>query len=180
MKKYLNTTAVILLLLTTIIFSGCGKKENKNVSVDTKQQVEENGKYLYLVAKDNSKENEKMLPDMVMCNNKLDKIKIEDDISPKEALQKLFDYRDNDKFINPLQKFTNLKIEDVVVKNDFAIVKLSKGLTVDKFVCNTQDISNQIKKTLTQFDDIAGVDIFVGDEEFGSYIDNLRMKNDKK
>jgi hypothetical protein len=65
-----------------------------------------------------------------------------------------------------------LKIENLLIQNNFAIVTLSGNVKInDK--CEEMNLYNQIRNTLTQFDEIDGVDIFVGEQELGEYLSSM-------
>jgi len=187
MTKYINKLLIFLLGLFFISsLVGCSKNNNTTTEHNkgktnnniTKKENKD-AKYIYVVSAKKDKPDNLNLDDMEMmmnCEGRLVKVEVDKNITPEKALEYLFNYKDNDKFLNPLQHLQNLKVKDIIIKNNFAIVKLAEGLNIKKTICDRQTIGDQIRKTLTQFDNIAGVDIFVGDKEFNSYFDELRFK----
>lgn len=166
---------ILLLLLVFIIvsgLSGCGKNSTK----DTTAKEDKNTTSIYLVSMPKTESDEPRDIFMNDCNNdEFVEVKIDKKLSPQEALETLFKYKTSDgrdDLYNAFNVSDNLKIEKMLVQNDFAIVTLSKDL-VAKNMCDESRIRAQITKTLLQFENIDGVDIFVGDDELSSYISTI-------
>jgi len=155
-----------------IIFNGCGSKDDSNAKISENSQ---SGTLIYLVE---SKETDFDGVDSlnVDCDDKIVGVDTNEELSPKGALEKLLSFQGQKKGLkNVLKTSDNLKIEKLVIQNNFAILTLSKDLNAGG-MCDESQIRAQITQTLTQFDEIDGVDIFVGDEELSSY---LMKKSDK-
>ena len=107
------------------------------------------------------------------CSGEIIAVQIDKKLSPQQTLEELFAYPDNTEkgLYNILNKVKNIKIAKLDIKNNFAIVTLS-GDFPSGDVCIGQQMHDQIDKTLSQFDNIAGVDVFVGDEEISGYLSN--------
>lgn len=178
--KRIGTILIVIFCIS--VFSGCNNKdrEQQNVSInkndiETKQRDKEQGTLIYLSVMNNRKKD--LTYDSENCSGEVVKIVLDEKLSPKETLGRLFTYVDNgkddDKF-NVFSTSKNLKIEDLIIKNDFATLKLSDSVVFDNLVCDGQRIRTQIEKTLLQFSDIGGVDIFIGDKELGSYLNDIK------
>ncbi|MEA3323449.1 MAG: GerMN domain-containing protein [Patescibacteria group bacterium] len=150
--------------------SGCG--DDKNPNDDTIADVEQGGTSIYLVAIDGTSLDDSLDVPTIGCDDKLVAVQIDKKLSPQEALETLFaydEYDEEDGLYNIFSLSPNLQIEKMVIANDFAIVTLTEDL-VTGGMCDDPRVSAQIRKTLMQFDEIDGVDIFVGDEEVNSYL----------
>lgn len=112
------------------------------------------------------------------CDGEITPLKIDGKLSPKEALEKLFNYKaDTGKgFYNAFSTVKNIKVEKLVIKNDFAIVTLAGDFQKGDG-CLGRLMHDQIVKTLSQFDNIAGADVFVGEEEITGYVEKLNREN---
>ena len=164
--------------------SGCvdDKDANKEDIVDKKQK----GTSIYLVALDGTPLNDSLDVSPVGCDDKMVAVQIDQKLSPQEALEALFtytNYKKEDGLYNVFDLSPNLQIEKMIVANDFAIVTLSEDL-ITGGMCDDTRVTAQIRKTLMQFDEIDGVDIFIGDEEVTSYLsekddyDNMEFSNE--
>jgi len=182
----------ILLLLCLLIIagslSGCGSKdekksENKNNQTVNNDVVQLEGTLIYLVDLSNIDTNNQADLPMHYCGNSLVGVRLNEKLTPREALERLFNYKDeqqDDKFFNPFSLAKNLKIKDLVIKNDFAILTLTEGLSLEEeYICSGNQLHDQIEKTLVQFDNIAGVDVFVGDQELSSYLMSIKKEGFK-
>ena len=181
-----NIVIVLMLIITISFLTGCNKdKKITQNNQENQEQKEEmtvedpNNSFIYLVtvndktrdditklSKENSEQEEETLN--LNCIDNLKKISLNKKLSPQETLKELFSYTDYNKqeIFNSFSNIENIKIEELILKNDFAILKLAKN---NKFK-NNNCIEYQIKKTLKQFDDIAGVDIYAGDVSLHEYI----------
>lgn len=176
MKTTKHLINIVTIALVFLIITGCNKEEQNQ---DTTS--------IYLTALDDTIQ-QKPMPDMPSendtnidlpmnnqmshCSNDVVEIKIQKKLSPKEVLEELFNYQQYDKQNKAYNVFglsNNLKIENLLIKNDFAILTLSGDIKIND-TCEEVNIYNQIRKTLTQFDEIEGADIFVGDRELSEYL----------
>jgi PBP1b-binding outer membrane lipoprotein LpoB len=196
MKKTLFLMAVLLLIV--VFFGGCTNNSSQNFSAKQKQSVteeknKENTTALYLVKIDRIKDEKRELenkqdgrempisefvesslenlPTIDICNGKVAEVRVDGKLSPKEALEKLLAYKNNSQqeFYNAFNKSKDVRIDKLMIKNNFATVVLSGDIQADEF-CYGQLMHDQIYKTLTQFDNIDGADVFVGDKEISEYI----------
>jgi len=159
--------SVLLGICVVIGLSGCG---NDQKTSKDETEAEKNGTSIYLVAMDEGALDDGTEVENIGCDDALVEVKINKKLSPQEALEALFDYTTaEDGLYNVFSMSPNLQIEKMIVANDFAIVTLSKDL-VTGGMCDGPRVPAQIRKTLMQFDEIDGVDIFVGDEEVSSYL----------
>ncbi len=164
----------IVLMMCSIIcvsgLSGCdNNKDSNNNDIAVGVQDETS---IYLVAMDGTKFNDSLNTSNIGCDDKLVEVKIDKKLSPQEALEELFayeEYNEEEGLYNVFGLSDNLKVEKMVVANDFAIVTLSEDLFVGG-MCDDPRVYAQITETLIQFDEIDGVDIFIGDEELSSYL----------
>jgi hypothetical protein len=163
---------------------GCGtNKQNDNTNKQNNQNNQQNNNetLIYLAVLKNENNVDNTMSDNLNCDNKDEVIavKIADKkLSPQETLEKLFIYKPTESqkgMYNVFEKSKNLKIEKLVLANDFAVLTLSKDLSLQS-MCDEQRVRAQITKTLLQFDSIKGVDIFVGDEELSSYFSKINEK----
>jgi len=174
-------------------------KTTQNQTVKQARKINENQTGLYLVKIDNQLEGrvksdtkkapqDTTLPESLkvgdidfsdICSGKIVEIGVDGRLSPREALEKLFTYPNNIKegVYNAFSRGKNVKIDKLIIKNNFAAVTLSGDFQVDDGMCAGRLIHDQIEKTLSQFDDIAGVDIFVGDKEISEYLSTLEENN---
>jgi len=171
MKKILLATVALIALGG---LSGCSKDSNDNVASE-KQNQNKQGTSIYLVEMDGTNSDDSLGVPNIGCDDKLVEVKIDKKLSPQEALEELFaydKYNEEDGLYNAFGLSDNLKIEKMVVANDFAIVTLSEDLIVSG-MCDEPRVYAQIIETLTQFDEIDGVDIFIGDKELSSYLSDV-------
>jgi hypothetical protein len=177
-----------------IFLSACGenksnKKKMENEKNNVSQNIDNDNKnktMLYLVKIDREKKeqndglelnNAEIFP-MDICSGKITEVGIDGKLSPQEVLEKLFSYKNDFQqgIYNTFSESKNIKIDKLVIKNNFATVILSGEIKADK-MCGGQLMHDQIVKTLSQFDNIAGADIFVGDKEISEYITTMENKN---
>ena len=167
--------------------SGCGKNNDDKKDSGSKEEVSDvvkkkEGTSIYLIAL-----NEFDLADrdglgntpINNCGNELVEVNLGKELSPQETLKQLLSYEKYDKEKGTFNAFAvsnNLKIENILIKNDFAIVTLSEGLAPGE-PCSDMQLYAQIRKTLLQFDEIKGADVFVGKEELSSYLMKLRDRD---
>jgi len=204
MKKK-NVLTGILLLLLVVFLGGCNNKDTSkntpgenNQSISTKEN-KENSTALYLVKIDKPevgaektedkqdrsasqiseliKSHNKDMRPIDICGGKITEVRVDGKLSPQEALEKLFSYEDNSQHgtYNAFSKSKNIKVDKLVIKNNFAIVTLSGEIKADE-MCGGRLMHDQIVKTLSQFDDIAGADVFVGDMEISTYFSRAKSK----
>ncbi len=184
MKKIIT---VICLIIFIGSLSGCGKDDSNKEGSGGKEEVgmvtkKKEGTSIYLIAlSDVDLVDENGLSDMPVnnCGNKLVEVNLGKKFSPREALNQLLSYEKYDREKGAFNAFAvsnNLKVENLLIKNDFAIVTLSEGLEPGE-PCSDMQLYSQLRKTLLQFDEIKGVDIFVGKEELSNYLMKLREKN---
>ena len=178
----MNKKIFILLsiFLTTAFLAGCSKKNETQIQTKTPQTDDRMGLFVVKVddkiaPTDTSIANTEgtQLP-MNICIGNIVENKIDEKLTPQEALEKLFTYKPNssDGLYNVFNKFKDIKIKDLVIKNNFAIVRLSGDFTGAQ-ECDGQLAHDQIVKTLSQFDNIAGADVFIEDEEITGYFATL-------
>jgi hypothetical protein len=191
MKKYILLSLLVVLV---IFLSACGenksnKKKMENEKNNVSQNIDNDNKnktMLYLVKIDREKKeqndglelnNAEIFP-MDICSGKITEVGIDGKLSPQEVLEKLFSYKNDFQqgIYNTFSESKNIKIDKLVIKNNFATVILSGEIKADK-MCGGQLMHDQIVKTLSQFDNIAGADIFVGDKEISEYITTMENKN---
>jgi len=174
------------LIMSVSILGACGNKDNQG---DKKQNIEqttaktnnnqntqpnENQTAIYLVKLDKQKtdfsEDNATLP-FGICSGQLTPVIINEKLSPQKALETLLNYpNDTSKGIyNAFSESQNIKIDKLLIKNNFAIVTLSGDIKAGE-PCLGQLMHDQITKTLSQFDNIAGADVFVGDKEINTYL----------
>ena len=197
MKKI---SIIAILLISVVFLSACNKnteKSNKakNQKTVQKQQNNENQTEIYLVKiKQPEVENDNQLKEpklediqtspninsinpggIDICSGEITAVKVDGKLSPKEALEKIFTYPNNPAqgIYNAFSKSKNIKIDKLDIKNNFAIVTLSGDFQSDNYSCSGRLMHDQIVKTLSQFDNIAGADIFVGQEEITGYLEKL-------
>jgi hypothetical protein len=183
MKKIIVVVCAFIFVSSLM---GCEKKEDVNKDKggeDINKEIVEkkSGTSIYLVKLNEAELNMKLhnenIP-MSNCGNELVEINLEKTLSPQEALEQLFTYKEYDKekgIFNVFAVADNLKLKNLLIKNDFAIVTLAEGLNLPE-QCNDMQVYAQIRKTLSQFDEIAGVDILVGEEELRGYLSAERDK----
>jgi len=180
MKKII----MVLFIVLTVVSLGACKSDNKQDKAkdkNTASKVAEQKNYtvIYLAKMEKPVDGD-VAPPTADCDKNLVEIKLDGKLSPRQTLEKLLSYKvsdENQGVFNAFASAKNLKIEDMLVKNNFVIVKLSGELKVED-MCSERQIYNQIKKTLVQFDDIAGADIFMNGQEFSQYLATLREQND--
>jgi hypothetical protein len=186
MKKTLVLVATIVIVSG---LSGCGNDDSSKSKGDDTSNGQENGiskessensndTKIYLTTIDETEVNDSSSISLVGCDSKLTEIVINEKLSPQKTLETMLNYKEYSKekgAYNIFEEFSSLKIEEMIVANDFAIVRLSKDL-VAKGMCDSSRIRAQITKTLTQFDNIAGVDIYVGDQELSSYFSEKEIE----
>ena len=172
-------------------------KTTQNQTVKQARKINENQTGLYLVKIDNQLEgqvksdaekapqnsaisqdpNNDSAEFLNICSGKMVEIGVDGKLSPREALEKLFTYPNNIKegIYNAFSRVKNVKIDKLIIKNNFAIVTLSGDFQVDDGMCAGRLMHDQIEKTLSQFDDIAGADVFVGNKEISEYLSTLKQ-----
>ncbi len=181
MKKI---TIVMCLIIFASGLSGCGKDNNDEKNSGNKEEVsnvvkKKEGTSIYLVALnevDSASENDSSNAPINNCGNEFVEVNLGKKLSPQETLRQLLAYEKYDEekgTFNAFAMSNNLKVENILIKNDFAIVTLSEGLEPGE-ACSDMQLYTQIRKTLLQFDEIKGVDVFVGKEELSSYLMKLR------
>ncbi len=167
---------IVLIICGVVLvggLSGCGNNkdsDNNDIAVDAQDETS-----IYLVAMDGTEFNDSLNTSNIGCDDKLVEVKIDKKLSPQEALEELFayeEYNEEEGLYNVFGLSDNLKIEKMVVANDFAIVTLSEDLFTGG-MCDDPRVRAQISETLMQFEEIDGVDIFVGEEELGSYLSEI-------
>ncbi len=165
--------SIIMSICTIMIISGLsGCTGNKDTGDDVATDEKKNGTSIYLVAMDGTSLGDSLDAPTIGCSDKLVAVQIDQKLSPQEALEELFayeKYNEDEGLYNVFGLSDNLKVEKMVIANDFAIVTLSKDLIIGG-MCDEPRVHAQITQTLTQFDDIDGVDVFVGDESLGEYL----------
>lgn len=165
--------SVIIGICTIIIISGLsGCTDNKDAGENAAIDAKQDGTSIYLVAMDGTPSNDSLDVSVVGCDDKLVAVQIDQKSSPQEALEELFayeEYNEEEGLYNVFALSDNLKVEKMVIANDFAIVTLSEDLIISG-MCDEPRVHAQITQTLTQFDDIDGVDVFVGEESLGEYL----------
>lgn len=200
MKKI---SVIVILLVVVMLLGACGGGNNKSNKgggkqfKSTKEQKENKARTeIYLVkvnslagTANDSRQNQLEKPTATdisrpvdnqdfrlldFCSGEIISLKIDGKLSPKETLEKLFDYKaDAGKgFYNAFSTVKNIKIEKLIIKNNFAIITLSGDFQKGNG-CLGRLMHDQIVKTLSQFDDIAGADVFVGEEEITGYVEKL-------
>lgn len=164
---------VMLSMCAIMIMGGLsGCISNKDASDDVATDAKQDGTSIYLVAMDGTSLDDSLDAPVMGCDDKLVAVQLKQQLSPQEALEELFtyeEYNEEDGLYNVFALSDDLKVEKMVVANDFAIVTLSGNL-ITGGMCDEPRVHAQITQTLTQFDDIDGVDIFVGDESLGEYL----------
>lgn len=164
----------ILLIICTFIITGglSGCNNTKNLTDVTDKNPPGDTTSIYLVAMAETALHNSLDTPLIGCDDKLVEVIINKKLSPQETLEKLFaykEYSEEEGIYNVFALSDNLKVEEITVANNFAIVKLSEGL-ITSDMCDNPRVYAQIAKTLTQFDTIAGVDIYVGDREVNTYL----------
>ena len=181
------------LMMAVLLLGACGKGDNgeatkkqakeKKVSQEVKDNVNENQTAIYLVKVDKSQlpNDEQTGADISlpidMCSGKLVAVGVDGKLSPQEALEKLFNYQADLKngMYNAFSESKNIKIDKLIIKNNFAIVTLAGDIKASE-VCGGQLMHDQIVKTLSQFDNVAGADVFVGGREINEYLSSMENK----
>jgi hypothetical protein len=181
----------VIIVMCLIVFagslSGCGKDDDNKKDSGSKEEVSEvvkkkEGTSIYLIALNeaNLASNDGLSDAPINnCESKLIEVSLGKELSPQEILNQLLSYEKYDKEKGTFNAFAvsnNLKVENLLVKNDFAVVTLSEGLAPGE-PCSDMQLYAQIRKTLLQFDEIKGVDVFVGKEELSSYLMRLRDRD---
>ena len=170
-----NMKKVILMMCAIVLvggLSGCGDKDSDDGVVADDNQ---NSTSIYLVAMDGTEFNDSLNTPNIGCDDKLVEVKVGKKLSPQEALEELFayaEYNEEEGLYNVFGLSDNLKVEKMIVQNDFAIVTLSEDLFTGG-MCDDPRVRAQITETLIQFDEIDGVDIFIGDDELSSYLSDV-------
>ena len=166
----------IVLMICAVVFvvglSGCGDKREVAEKEDNAVIDNQDGTSIYLIAMDETEFNDSLSTPNIGCDDKLVEVRVDKKLSPQEALGELFAYAEYDEekgLYNVFGLSDDLKVENMLVQNDFAIVTLSEDLFTGG-MCDDSRVRAQITETLIQFEEIDGVDIFVGDEELSSYL----------
>lgn len=161
----------IIIFIVVGALSGCGKNETSS-NDEAVVGSDQNSTSIYLTRVDMTEfDNSSDISD-IGCGDSVEAVKINKKLSPQEALEELFSYKkysEEDGLYNVFGSSGDLTVENLLIQNDFAIVTLSEDLNLGG-MCDSVRVYAQIDKTLTQFDNIAGVDVFVGDEELSSYL----------
>ena len=181
MKKI---TVGLIIVFIALSLSGCKDKNNNKdeenvvkkqeetrVKEAEKVKVDINNIAIYIATIDNKEGGELDNSQNAGCEYEMLAVETGKKLSPQEALETLLTYRVQDDEGNSYSAFSlskGLKIEKMIVKNNFAVVTLSENLIV-KGLCDESIIYDQIKKTLLQLEEIDGVDIFVGDKELSEF-----------
>ena len=184
MKKII---VVMCLIVFASSLSGCGKDSDDKKDTENKEEVssvvkKKEGTSIYLIALnegDLASEDGLSGAPINNCENKLVEVSLGKKLSPQETLKQLLSYQKYDKekgTFNAFAMSNNLKVKNLLIKNDFAIVTLSEGLVPGE-ACSDMQLYSQIRKTLSQFNEIKGVDVFVGKEELSSYLMRLRTED---
>jgi len=181
MKKI---TVGLVIVFIALSLSGCKDKNNNkdeekvvkkqeeaSAKEEEKVKVDINNIAIYIATINNKEGGELDNSQNAGCEYEMFAVKTDKKLSPQEALETLLTYRVQDDGGNSYSTFSlskGLKIEKMIVKNNFAVVTLSEDLIV-KGLCDESIIYDQIRKTLLQFEEIDGVDIFVGDKELSEF-----------
>lgn len=166
---------IILMMCALILvggLSGCGDKDFADDAVVDGNQ---SGTSIYLVKMDATEFDDPLGAPSIGCDDQLVEVNVDKKLSPQEALEELFAYEEfneEDGIYNVFGLSDNLKVEKMLVQNDFAVVTLSEDLFVGG-MCDDPRVRAQITETLMQFEEINGVDIFVGDEALNSYLSEM-------
>ncbi len=149
-------------------FGGLGRhatelQESDKVSSDKNTQI-------FVVALDGSELIKTIDGEMIGCNDKLVAIDLGAAVSPRVALEKLFDYQSNEEGIyNVFANSGQIIIDNFDIVDGKAIVYLSANV-FGGGTCDAPRIKQQLEKTLLQFDNIDSTEIYFNNELIGDYL----------
>lgn len=159
------------MIFAVTALNGCGCSKDEKSSAEDAISGSQDGTMIYLAKLDEG-EFDDLSDDLLLnCVGNVEAVSIDEKLSPQEALEKMFVYDEYTKgsgLYNIFEMSNDLKVDNLLIQNDFAIVTLSEELNLG--TNNSECAYAQIRKTLTQFDGIDGVDIFIGDKELSTYV----------
>ncbi len=185
-KKTIINTGIILLLVigvgavTYFVLNNSQIEEQKNgfggLSRHT-TKLQESDKILndkntqiFVVALDGSELIKTVDGEMIGCGDKLLRVDLGKSVSPRVALEKLFDYRSDDEDIyNAFANGGPIIIDSFDIVDRKAIVYLSAN-GLGGGTCDAPRIMQQLDETLLQFDNIDSTEIYFDNELIGDYL----------
>ncbi len=125
---------------------------------------------IFVVALDGSELIKTVDGEMIGCDDKLLRVDLGKSVSPRVALEKLFDYQSNeDGIYNAFANGGPIIIDSFDIVDGKAIVYLSAN-GLGGGTCDAPRIKQQLEKTLLQFDNIDSTEIYFNNELIGNYL----------
>ncbi len=185
-KKIIINMSIILLLVISVGIamyfvlnnsqveereSGFGGLSRRATELQESDKVfSDKNTQIFVVALDGSELIKTVDGEMIGCNDKLLAVDLGKSVSPRIALEKLFDYQgDEEGIYNVFANSGPIIIDSFDIVDGKAIVYLSAN-GLGGGTCDAPRIKQQLKKTLLQFDNIDSTEIYFDDELIDDYL----------